>query len=167
MRRALTPYEIARLPPGFIKHIDIDRLRLIDRKHNLFSGNKIVARGYDLYWPNYPSDFTRAGLATRSLLVQELCHVWQYATDRLTAWRYLTRPKNWAYGYEFSIHKAFDDYAIEKQADLLQDWHHMNHGAAPYRYHPQSTAPSLEQINAVIPFEWEAETGDPSGLRVV
>jgi len=153
--RGLSPDEIALLPSGFITHIDIVRLRLIGRTHNPFAQGKIVARGYDLYWRDYPEDFTRLALSARGVLVHELCHVWQYATGRLSAWRYLTRPKNWIYGYEFDPRKAFDDYPIEKQADLLQDWYVMNHGAPPQRHHNNSAPPSLTQINTVVPFEWE------------
>ena len=163
--RGLTPNEIDLLPSGFISQIDIERVRLIDRKHNPFIGRKIVARGYDLYWPNYPLDFTAAPPAAQSLLMHELCHVWQYATGRLTAWRYLTRPKNWAYGYEFETSKNFDDYATEKQADLLQDWHNMNCGQQPYRHHPQSIAPTREQLNTVVPFDWDADATPPSQAR--
>lgn len=163
--RGLTPDEIALLPSGFLSHIDIGRLRLIERKHNPFIGRKIVARGYDVYWKNAPSDFTAAPLKIQSLLMHELCHVWQYATGRLTAWQYLTRPKNWVYGYEFDALKSFDDYAIEKQADLLQDWYHMNKGGEPYRHYPGSLAPRLEHINAVVPFDWDVDAHAPLRAR--
>ena len=153
--RGLSPDEIALMPAHFISQIDVSRVRLIGRTHNPFAIGKIVARGYDLYWKNYPQDFTQEPLLACSLLVHELCHVWQYATGRLTALSYLTQPKNWIYGYEFDPHKTFIDYDIEKQADLLQDWYHMNHGGRPSRYHQTSSPPSLTQINAVVPFEWE------------
>ena len=153
--RGLTPNEIALMPSGFISQIDISKVRLIGRTHNPFAIGKIVARGYDLYWKNYPQDFTQEPLSARSLLVHELCHVWQYATGRLTAWSYLSRPKNWIYGYEFDPRKNFDDYDIEKQADLLQDWHHMNHGGSACRHRQGSFTPSLAQINAAVPFKWD------------
>jgi len=154
-KRGLTSGEMALFPNGFITHLDMDRLRLINRTHNPFTSGKIVARGYDLYWKDYPADFTRQPLSERALLMHELCHVWQYKEGRLTAWSYLTRPKNWAYGYEFDPHKNFGDYAIEKQADLLQDWYNMNHGTVPHRRRQGSPVPSLAQINAVVPFKWD------------
>ena len=159
--RALTADEIALLPSDFILQIDIQRLRLINRKHNPFVGNKILARNYELYWKDYPLDFTQSSVKTRSLLMHELCHVWQYATNRLTALSYITHPKKWAYGYNFVSSKNFDDYETEKQADLLQDWHHMNHGYKPYRHHKDSCAPNLEQINAVVPFAWDVTPYEP------
>ena len=113
-----------------------------------------MARGYDLYWKDYPDNFAQQSLCTQALLMHELCHVWQYASGRLTAWRYLTRPKNWIYGYAFDPRKSFDDYPTEKQADLLQDWYFMNNGGAARRHNKDSRAPSLKQINAVVPFDW-------------
>jgi len=159
-RRGLTHDEIALFPADFIAHIDIARLRLIGRAHNPLAIGKILVRGYDIYWKNYPADFTQESLSMRSLLMHELCHVWQYATQRLTAWSYITQPKNWIYGYAFDSDKNFDDYAIETQADLLQDWFHMNHGAKPCRHRRDTPAPSLTQINAVVPFEWDTPPSD-------
>jgi len=153
--RALTSREIALFPTGFTSQIDMSRVRLIGRTHNPFAIGKIVARGYDLYWKDYPDDFAQQSLRMRALLMHELCHVWQYASGRLTAWRYLTRPQNWIYGYDFDAGKSFDDYAIEKQADLLQDWYVMNNGGAPCRQSKERCAPTRTQINAIVPFMWD------------
>ena len=78
--RALTADEIALLPSDFILQIDIQRLRLINRKHNPFVGNKILARNYELYWKDYPLDFTQSSVKTRSLLMHELCHCLLYTS---------------------------------------------------------------------------------------
>lgn len=119
--RALTPDEISSLPDSFTQSFDIARVRLIGRTHNPFARGKILALHYELYWKNYPEDFTALCPSMRSLLMHELCHVWQYETGRLSVWRYLSQPKNWAYGYHYDTSKTFDDYPTEKQADLLQD----------------------------------------------
>ena len=167
--RGLTPDEIALLPRGFTSHIDINRVRFIGRTHNPFAYGKILVRGYNIYWKTYPADFARTSLAQQAILIHELCHVWQYATGRLSAVSYLTQPKNWAYGYHYEPRKSFDDYAIERQADLLQDWYAMNHGAPPSRYDRQSQVPTLSQINAVIPFMWDMPPieVDQDGLLIV
>jgi len=154
-RRALSPREISLFPNGFTAQLDMSRVRLIDRTHNPFAIGKIVARGYDLYWKDYPEDFTQQSLPVQALLMHELCHVWQYATGRLTAWRYLTRPKNWIYGYEFEACNSFDDYATERQADLLQDWYVVNLGGTPYRHRRGCRVPTQAQINSLVPFEWD------------
>ena len=146
------------------------RLRLINRTHNPFAAGKILVRGYNIYWKNYPEDFTQQSLKVQALLMHELCHVWQYASGRLTAWRYLSRPRNWAYGYVFDPDKDFDDYPTERQADLLQDWFVMNKGGAPLRRLKNSPAPSLKQMNAAVPFIWDVSVKenevDPNALIV-
>jgi len=149
--RTLTEHELAIIPAGLRAVMDIDKVRLILRAHNIFARHKILVRGYDIYWPEAPTDFTRLDPLLQSVLIHELCHVWQYQTGRLTALRYLMNPFNWRYNYTFDPDKSFDDYPIEKQADLLQDWFLMNKGARPCRY--VGDAPTLEQMNAVIPFQ--------------
>ena len=148
--RHLTSYEKAIVPQGFRSAVNLDQVKLISRAHNIFARNKILVRGYDIYWPDTPADFTRHDLLLQSVLIHELCHVWQYQTGRLTALRYLINPANWIYSYAFDPAKAFDDYPIEKQADLLQDWFLMNAGAKPCRFN--GAPPKLAHINAVVPF---------------
>jgi hypothetical protein len=149
--RYLTPTEIALFPDDFTRQFECARVRLINRPHNPLARGKILVRGYDIYWANYPEDFTRCALPLQALLVHELCHVWQYATGRLSAFRYLTRPRNWVYGYDIR-RGAFDAHPIEQQADLLQDWFTVNAGGPPSRYAKQTPHPSREEINAVVPF---------------
>jgi len=159
--RALKPDEIALFPQSFTDAIDIESVRFIFRAHNPLAAKKILVRGNQIFWPNCPLDFTQDSVDKQALLMHELCHVWQYHTRRLTAFRYLTRPKHWTYHYGFDRAKSFDDYPIEKQADLLQDWYLMNMGAPPQRFKRGTQAPSLEQINQTVPFIWPAQK--PSG----
>jgi len=157
MSRQLTAREISALPQSFTDSFDIHAVKLINRRHNLFAHNKIVCRGPRLYWPNYPRDFTRQTLTIQSLLIHELCHVWQYETGRLTAAKYLLDPRNWIYSYSVDENAGFDDYPTEKQADLLQDWFLMNSGSLPLRYARQDgKIPSQDWLNRVVPFAWNA-----------
>ena len=153
--RTLTAKEINLFPPSFIGAIDIASVRLIGHAHNPFAKRKILVRNNDIYWPNYPDDFSQGNLEAQSLLMHELCHVWQYHTGRLTALRYLLKPSNWVYKYSFSPAKTFDAYPIERQADLLQDWYRLNMGALPLRYADGTPPPELSEINRVIPFIWD------------
>lgn len=154
--RHLTEAEIAGLPQGFTGAFDIKAVQLIDRAHNPFARNKILCRGPRLYWQNHPRDFTREPLLIQSLLVHELCHVWQYATGRLTAFRYLIDPRNWVYAYEVKENAKFDDYPTEKQADLLQDWFLVNSGATPLRFETRNgITPDKDWLNGVVPFKWD------------
>jgi len=152
--RALTAEEIALFPPSFTDAIDIGAVRFVDRAHNPFAARKILVRGHKIFWPNCPLDFSQETIGQQALLMHELCHVWQYHTGRLTALRYLTRPKNWVYHYSFDMAKSFDDYPIEKQADLLQDWYRLNMGCAAIRFEDGTQLPSLARINAAVPFTW-------------
>ena len=154
--RHLSTFEIARLPAGFTQEFDIRAVELIDRPHNPFARNKILCRGPELFWQDYPVDFTRTPLITQSLLVHELCHVWQYETGRLTAFRYLVDPRNWKYSYRVKANADFDDYPTEKQADLLQDWFLVNSAADPARYNKNGPLPTKDWLNSVVPFTWGA-----------
>ena len=155
-RRHLTEAEIVCLPAGFTQSFDIRAVQLIDRAHNPLARHKIVCRGPRLYWQNYPKDFTRAPRLIQSLLVHELCHVWQYETGRLTAFRYLIDPRNWKYSYRVIDGADFDGYPTEKQADLLQDWFLVNTGKAPVRYEHTGPIPTKNWLNKVVPFPWNA-----------
>lgn len=152
--RNLTNIEIRELPSGFASRFDIQSVRLIDRAHNPLARNKILCRGYRLYWQNHPKDFTREPLILQSLLVHELCHVWQYETGRLSAFRYLIDPRNWTYSYTVKDGAQFDDYPTEKQADLLQDWFLVNSGESPTRFNLKGPKPTHSWLNNVVPFDW-------------
>lgn len=152
--RPLRPSEIALVPPDFAAVVDLRAVRLIDRVHNPFAAGKVLVRGPDIYWPGTPADLSRCGLRTRALFVHELAHVWQYATGRLSAWRYLTTPSDWRYGYEVRQGAGFDDYGVEAQADMVGDWYRMREGAAPvcFRMGALGEPPTLDWLEATIPF---------------
>lgn len=152
--RHLTAEEISSLPAGFTTAFNIKAVQFIDKAHNPFARNKIVCRGPRLYWQNYPSNFVREPMIIRSLLVHELCHVWQYETGRLNALCYLIDPRNWKYGYSVKENAKFDDYPTEKQADLLQDWFLVNSGTPPIRFEVNTQKPTREWLNKVVPFDW-------------
>ncbi len=152
--RHLKPHEITALPSGFTQSFDIQSVTFMDRAHNPFAKNKILCRGHKLYWQNYPQDFTRKPLIIQSLLIHELCHVWQYETRRLSAFRYLSDPRNWFYRYRVNPNAKFDDFPTEKQADLLQDWFLVNSGEAPLRFDQKGPAPTRNWLNEIVPFNW-------------
>lgn len=157
LTRHLSTPEIDALPAGFTQSFEIENVTLIDRAHNIFARNKILCRGPKLYWPDHPMDFTREPLIIQSLLMHELCHVWQYETGRLTAFRYIAGPRNWVYSYAVKPNADFDDYPTEKQADLLQDWFLVNSGVKPMRYKAgDAPIPDKNWLNQVVPFEWAA-----------
>ena len=154
-RRKLSSAEQSLFPKSFRGSIQMDSVTLISRAHNPFALRKILVRNNKVYWPNYPEDFTKETLRVQALLMHELCHVWQYHTDRLSALKYLISPKRWTYEYAYAPGKTFDDYPTEKQADLLQDWYRVNNGELANNYdRTASDQPSKAQINTVVPFIW-------------
>ena len=152
--RHITADEISSLPIGFTEAFNIKAVKFIDATHNPFAKHKIVCRGPRIYWQNHPSDFVRETMLIRSLLVHELCHVWQYETGRLNAFRYLIDPRNWSYSYRVRTDANFDDYPTEKQADLLQDWFLVNSGGRPIRFEANTSKPTHDWLNKVVPFDW-------------
>lgn len=153
--RQLTRHEIALFPKHFTKAFDIRKVTLVSRPHNIFARRKILVRGYTIYWPNAPRDFTLQSTDMQAVLMHELCHVWQYSTGRLTAFKYLINPANWLYKYKLSKRRKFYDYPIEKQADLLQDWFRLNTGTHAQCFSARQSAPSCAELNRLVPFKWD------------
>lgn len=112
--------------------------------------------GIETLLAKLPDDFTREPLIIQSLLIHELCHVWQYETGRLSAFRYLIDPRNWRYSYRVNSDAEFDDYPTEKQADLLQDWFLLNSGVSPARFDGKGAIPTRDWVNKTVPFKWNA-----------
>ena len=148
--RPLHASEVAMVPPDLAAVVDLASVRLIDRVHNPFAVGKVLVRGANIYWPGTPTDISRCGLRTRALLVHELAHVWQYATGRLSAVRYLTTPGDWRYGYAVRDGAEFEDYGVEAQADMVGDWYRMREGAGPAC--AMGAPPTLLWLEATIPF---------------
>lgn len=154
-RRRLLPNELNLIPSSFRSTVNIGNVTLIDKSHNIFISGRAMARPNKIYWPDCPDDFTKASIVEQATLMHELCHIWQYNTDRLSAWGYLTNKENQKYEYSFDPIKKFDDYPTEKQADLMQDWYYVNNGYAPSRFNAKrGITPTKDQINKVVPFQW-------------
>jgi hypothetical protein len=126
--RHLTAAEIALIPPELALASDARSVRLTDRAHNPFALGKVLVRGSSIYWHNAPADFTQSSDGRRALLMHELTHVWQYRTGRLSAASYLIWPPNWRYRYAVRERANLDHYAIEAQADIVEDWYRLRAG---------------------------------------
>ncbi len=164
--RNLFSEEIALFPKNFCNVINIQAVRLINCAHNPFATKKILVRHNQIFWPGCPDNFANESIEIQAPLMHEFCHVWQYHTGRLTALGYLTNPFNWMYNYKFKTEKDFDDYPIEKQADLMQDWFRLNMGYKACRHASATTPPTCQQINAIIPFDWQDKTPVQRALPV-
>lgn len=154
-RRKLLAKEKQLFPASFKETININNVTLIYRAHNPFASGKILTRNDKIFWPECPDDFTKTSTEYQSVLMHELCHVWQYHTNKLSAAGYIMKPKRWFYEYVFDADKTFDDYPTEKQADLLQDWYLVNNGVPAENYNKdKSVRPTKEQLNKTVPFIW-------------
>ncbi len=89
-------------------------------------------------------DFAAAGLASRTLLVHELVHVWQHQCGI----RLLLRRMPWArYAYlPLTPGKPFAAYGIEQQACIVPDAYFIAEGARV------ANAPGASAYAALLPF---------------
>ena len=154
--RPLTPSERALVPEAFARVLPLDSVRIILRAHNPYARRKVLVRGRRIFWPGASADVSREGAGLQTLLVHELAHVWQYETGRLTAFSYLTDPRNWQYGYRDGA--EFESLGVEAQADLVADWWRVCRGLPPLRHIGQP--PTREWLESAIPF------GRPPSLPV-
>lgn len=148
--RALTAKETAALPPGFIRAVPVDDVRLLDREHPISTARRliglepvIIVRGAHIFWPGLVPDLSLNPMHL-SLLAHELTHVWQYANG-MTLWRYLWRERG-RYRYRA---QAFDALGYEQQAAMVEDWVRLRCGLHS-RY---CSAPvDIVTLDALIPF---------------
>jgi len=157
--RGLNSAEIFLIPASFRTAIDVAKVRLINHHQNVFAKNKIMTRCNNIWWPDCPADFTKIKpiydmFYFQSVLIHELCHVWQYKTGRLSLGKYITNPARWKYRYKFDPKKTFDDYPTEKQADFFQDWWFLNKGQPAANAKEMTLPPTKAEINKVVPFQW-------------
>jgi|GEM_PF-1413917 len=156
--RGLSAEEIATIPPELALACDAGSVRIIDRAHNLFALKKVLVRGSAIYWYRAPRDFTKSSGRMRALLMHELAHVWQYRTGRLSAASYLLWPPNWRYRYAVREGVRLDDYAIEAQADIVEDWYRQRAGLSLANVIGE--APTSEWLEWIV-----TQTLQPQSLR--
>lgn len=111
----------------FSGSIDLDRIRIYDRRSTpgrvmaILTGGSAIALGYRLFLPGYIS---------LPLLAHELAHVCQY--EKWGALRYLvqgawnqvvlrTLLRRDVYRWDPDPGKAFADYGMEQQGQIVQD----------------------------------------------
>ena len=78
----------------------------------------ILTRGDLVFWPRAPADLS--GTRMVAVLQHELQHVLDYATGRLTAWRYLGHPRHWSYAIDPAWMGDFDSLGAEQRAVLAE-----------------------------------------------
>lgn len=95
--------------------------------------------------PHYEHDFAQAALPAQGLFIHEMVHIWQ-AQTRGRWWLPLMRHPFCRYSYVYDPARPFDRYGIEQQAELVRHWFTARRGV------PSPAAPSLEALEALLPF---------------
>jgi len=93
----------------------------------------------------YNDDFTDAPLLWQGLFIHEMTHVWQ-AQERGRFWLPLMRHPFCRYDYTVRPGQPLRAYGIEQQAEIVRHVFLMRNG------HALNGAPTLEQLESILPF---------------
>jgi hypothetical protein len=89
----------------------------------------------------YRQDYSNPSVdeETRAIFIHEMTHVWQFYHDyhkiAQAVWQYVSNFGDYSksYIYDVSASKDFDDYNMEQQAAIVQDWWRLTHNL-PTKY---------------------------------
>ena len=95
--------------------------------------------------PLWCDDFSCADLGLKSLFIHEMTHVWQ-AQKRGRWWLPLMRHPFCRYAYAIRPGRAFENYGIEQQAEIVRHAFLLRQGA------PVKGAPDQNVYDALLPF---------------
>jgi hypothetical protein len=128
--RALTDSEWSALSPGLVAALRsagvqprlLARPSALARWASLIRGaTPIMVLGHRIFWPGALEDMSGAwngrGMA---VLQHELQHVLEFATGELSVLRYVTRPRNWRYGYRLGPDSRWRDFGAEQRASIAE-----------------------------------------------
>ena len=123
-KRHLTPGEIELARSIFGDAIDYSRVMLVSGKWwPLQPRNSAMAPMGNIYFHpdggGWSEDFSREPLSAQGFFIHELTHVWQ-AQAKGRFYLLLMRHPFCRYGYTLKVGKAFHDYGIEQQAEIVR-----------------------------------------------
>lgn len=142
-RRVLSPGERAIASDLFANEIEADRIHIVQApplgfvamapfRRTIFFGKVRAAR-----------DFATAPLRWQALLAHELAHCWQAARGVVLPLAKLSAIGAGAYRYALAPGKAFGDYNIEQQAEIVR------HLFLARRGEPAPGAPARSALEAL------------------
>ena len=148
--RPLTSGEIALVRGVFGSAVDCGPVRIRRRRWFPFQPLRVVMApcGHVHFHPRSPhyyDDFSCASLEAQGLFIHEMVHVWQAQVKGrfyLPLHRYPFSP----YRYRLVPGRAFADYGVEQQAEIVR------HAFLARLGHPAEGGPPLAQLEAVLPF---------------
>lgn len=131
--RQLTKGEIALARQYFGWTIDYNKIKVFDRPFMGFLGRSYAAIApngniYMVAESRRLRDYAQEPPETQKLLIHELTHVaqWQggYNVQKMALSELVKHRFNYAAAYEYSIHMplAFDEYNLEQQAKMMEDY---------------------------------------------
>lgn len=119
-QRPLTAAEIRMAQSIFTDQLDYAAVRILAARWVL-PRFAISPNGHVYFNPaDWRTDFGDADLSTRSWLIHELVHVWQYQRGMAVVRRALLNRR---YRYALETGRDFLSYGIEQQAQLVQDYY--------------------------------------------
>tara|TARA_R110000787_G_scaffold98664_2_gene202718 strand:- start:33425 stop:33874 length:450 start_codon:yes stop_codon:yes gene_type:complete len=129
--RALTPSEITLCLSVFGHSIDYDKVTVFNRKWWLFQNPRVTMAPDGNLWFHPKSnlfcdDFCGSSQNVQALFIHEMVHVWQHQQGIFLP---LARHPFSRYEYELLPGKAFAEYGIEQQAEIVSHFFLLMQGA--------------------------------------
>ena len=148
--RPLTLGEVALAQSVFGDAINYSKVRMVRRKWWPFQPrNAAMAPTGSIYFhPEggvWSEDFSKEPIGRQSFFIHEMVHVWQ-AQTRGRFYLPLMRHPFCRYAYALKPGKRFNAYGLEQQAELV------SHAFLARRGHRLANAPTLAELEAVLPF---------------
>lgn len=161
--RPLTPGEVEMARSVFGDAIDYGRVRIVNRKWwPLQPRNAAMAPCGSIHFhPKgklWSEDFSREPLWLQGFFIHEMTHVWQ-------AQRYgrlylpLMRQPFSRYRYSLVPGRPFARYGLEQQAEMVR------HAFLLRRGYRLESAPAVEELERMLPFEFSLSRSDGEGDR--
>jgi hypothetical protein len=88
-----------------------------------FASAPVMVLGSRIHWPEALPDFSLPGLeSSMAVLQHEMQHVLEFATGKLSPFRYAFRPKNWRYRYDLTPRSRWRDFGAEQRASIAEHY---------------------------------------------
>jgi hypothetical protein len=94
----------------------------------------------------WSADYSKEAIGLQALFMHELTHVWQSQTKG-RFYLPLMRHPFCRYGYQLAPGRAFQDYGLEQQAEIVR------HAFLQKQGRSAPGAPSLQELSAILPFK--------------
>lgn len=143
--RGLTDGEIALLRSVFSNTITYSAVKVHNYNYIFFqpSDTAMTPNG-EIYFPeaHYKADFSAESLSNRAWFVHEGAHLYQYYSLKWSVKVRAITDRN--YDYKLVPGKKFQDYGLEEQGDIAQDYYLLREGGSldpkrPYKLSDYAT----------------------------